>query len=53
MSGLNSKRCKFCQTLYQSPMKSSNANDLMMLTILPLEMAKDRRAIGRWNGNGQ
>src|SRR2546422_9450993 len=43
MRGLNSKRCKSCQTLYQSAMKTRCAIAFSLLLPLAIAGAKDRR----------
>jgi hypothetical protein len=47
MSGLNSKRCKSCQTLYQSPMKSLCATAFALFLALSMATAKDRHCMLR------
>jgi len=47
MSGLISKRCKSCQTLYQSPMKSLFASIFAMLVALTPVAAKNRHCLLR------
>ena len=47
MSGLNQQRCKSCQTLYQSPMKSLCATALALLLVLPCAQAKKRHCMFR------
>jgi hypothetical protein len=47
MGGLISKRCKFCQTLYQSPMKTFRASIFALLLAVAPAIAKDRHCIFR------
>src|ERR1043165_2799749 len=47
MRGLNSKRCKSCQTLYQIAMRSFIAIGLSLLLTAHTEAAKDRHALLR------
>src|SRR5438128_12172475 len=47
MSGLNSKRCKSCQTLYQSAMKTPCAIAFCLLLPLAIVAAKDRHCMLR------
>jgi hypothetical protein len=47
MSRLNSKRCKSCQTLYQSAMKSLCASAILILIALPPAEGKSRHCMFR------
>jgi hypothetical protein len=47
MSGLNSKRCKSCQTLYQSAMKSRWLAALALIILLQGARAKSRHCMFR------
>jgi len=47
MSGLNSKRCKSCQTLYQSAMKTPCVTALAFVFLLQMAAAKGRHCMFR------
>jgi len=47
MSGLNTKRCKLCQTLYQSRVKSFICGAAVLATALSLAAAKSRHCVVR------
>ena len=47
MRGLNSKRCKSCQTLYQSAMNRLWASTLLTFVLLSGAVAKDRHCMVR------
>jgi hypothetical protein len=47
MSGLNSKRCKSCQTLYQSAMKTVFASVMLASLAFSASLAKDRHCMLR------
>jgi hypothetical protein len=47
MSGLNTKRCKLCQTLYQSRVKSLLCSAAVLATALSLAAAKNRHCMFR------
>jgi len=47
MSGLNSKRCKSCQTLYQSTMKTLWVTPVAFVLLLQMAAAKSRHCMFR------